>query len=597
MAESQCATPETSKRVAIVGAGPSGLVALRWSLARGLQPTAFECAAAVGGVWNLNSYALSPPYRWPSSNTNTSKLSLTFSGVEHPTDCPMFPSKQQMNEYIERYAEHFQLKKFVRFEHLITRVEMLAAENGDSFMGAKWRMHFRQLKDGVEGSETFDFLIVAAGIAGKPCIPAEFLSKLTGRNSLFRGQYFHCPGDAPVSWDYEKEKKLSQQPEDANAARPSESQTETSIYAGKHVWVIGSSHTATDLLMSIAGHADARLNAERAYLLKRKHYWLLPKFQPFVRGGPEFAIELHDWRRHGRQTQFEQLFRSPQETLANHIELEFNAPYQNSVANGKFRLDKEKDYALPVYASIVDPEFLRVADRIGERLEVVDGDRVAAIRERSILLESGRELPCDIIVFATGFDISYPAFMPQEVLKAIDYEPNDHYFPVILYKSVLHPRVNTLAILNSFRCPPFYQLELQARWATLVFAGQLPPPDPRDQRVLKYMDEMRASRELGPTERPQMPHWDMVGYADDLAREIGAMPDWKTWGENTKPEGGESVEKTTVMNPWLKQALEYGPILPGHYFLVGPDAQSERAEEWIKEHISQLPGYPVDGKQ
>ena len=91
----------------------------------------------------------------------------------------------------------------------------------------------------------------------------------------------------------------------------------------------------------------------------------------------------------------------------------------------------------------MDPEFLRVADRIGERLEVVEGDSVLEIREKAILLESGRELPCDVIVFATGFDISYSALMPQEVLKAIDYNANDHYFPVILYKLVLHPRVNT----------------------------------------------------------------------------------------------------------------------------------------------------------
>ena len=603
MAESTTATASVTKRLAIVGAGPSGLVALRWSLARGLQPTAFECAAAVGGVWNLRNYALSPPYRWPSNNTNTSKFALTFSGVEHPTDSPMFPSKQQMNAYIGRYADHFELTKFVRFRHLVTRIEVLPIENADSLMGAKWTVHFRRLDDGVEGSETFDFLIVAAGIAGKPYIPAEFLSKLTGPNAHFRGQFFHCPGNAPAEWDYEMENQQSDRSKIANLAGQIESKTTVeSAYAGKHVWIIGSSHTATDILMSLVGHADARLNATRAYMLRRKHYWLLPKFQPFVRDGPTFPIELHDWRRHGRKTEFEELFKSPQETLANHIELEFNAPNQNSLACGKFGLDKAKDYVLPVYASIVDPEFLRVADRIGERLEVVEGDSVFEIREKSILLESGRELPCDVIVFTTGFDISYPALMPQEVLKAIDYNPNDHYFPVILYKSVLHPRVNTLAILNSFRCPPFYQLELQARWATLVFSGQLPPPDPSDQHVLSYMDEMKCSRALGPTERPQMPHWDMVGYADELAREIGALPDWRPTEEEDMrptedPGSDESRNQKRVKEPWLRQALEHGPLLPGHYFLVGPDALADRAAQWIHEQLAQLPGYPLDGMQ
>ena len=211
MAESTTQTANVIKRVAIIGAGPSGFVALRWSLARGLQPTAFECAAAVGGVWNLTSYALSQPYRWPSNNTNTSKYALTFSGEQYPADSPMFPLKQQMNAYIGRYADHFELRKFVRFRHLVTRIEVLPTENEESLMGVKWTVHFRRLDDGVPGSETFDFLIMAAGIAGKPYIPAEFLSKLTGPNARFRGQFFHCPGNAPAEWDYEMENHQSDQ--------------------------------------------------------------------------------------------------------------------------------------------------------------------------------------------------------------------------------------------------------------------------------------------------------------------------------------------------------------------------------------------------
>ena len=89
-----------------------------------------------------------------------------------------------------------------------------------------------------------------------------------------------------------------------------------------------------------------------------------------------------------------------------------------------------------------------------------------------------------------------------------------------------------------------------------------------------------------------------MGYADELAREIGALPDWRTAeNEDMNTGSGDSRNQKRVKEPWLRKALEHGPHLPGHYFLVGPDAQAERAAQWIHEQLAQLPGYPLDGKQ
>ncbi|HEY1945161.1 MAG TPA: NAD(P)-binding protein [Roseiarcus sp.] len=48
-------TPERS--VAVIGAGPAGLVAARYLKKHGFQPVVFETAAAVGGQWNPTSPA------------------------------------------------------------------------------------------------------------------------------------------------------------------------------------------------------------------------------------------------------------------------------------------------------------------------------------------------------------------------------------------------------------------------------------------------------------------------------------------------------------------------------------------------------------
>ena len=63
----------------------------------------------------------------------------------------------------------------------------------------------------------------------------------------------------------------------------------------------------------------------------------------------------------------------------------------------------------------------------------------------------------------------------------------------------------------------------------------------------------------------QFLHADSIGVADALAREIGALPD------------SREMERFTREDPELHRCLTQGPILPAHFFLVGPDAVSSVA--------------------
>jgi cation diffusion facilitator CzcD-associated flavoprotein CzcO len=115
--------PENS--VAIIGAGPGGLAAGRWLRAHGLEPVIFEAAARVGGQWNSASASSAT---WPGMRTNTSRVMTAFSDLDHAPGTPVYPSQEDMLDYLERYAFTAGLLPHLR---LSTRVEALErAPNG-----------------------------------------------------------------------------------------------------------------------------------------------------------------------------------------------------------------------------------------------------------------------------------------------------------------------------------------------------------------------------------------------------------------------------------------------------------------------------------
>ncbi|GLP73952.1 monooxygenase [Mycobacterium antarcticum] len=107
-----CDSGPMTGTVAVIGAGPGGLVAARWLLSQGFEPTIFERSAVLGGQW------AGLPGRsgvWPGMHTNTSRVLTAFSDVE-PTSPEVFPSSHDVLAYLHRYAETFGLVKRIEFD-------------------------------------------------------------------------------------------------------------------------------------------------------------------------------------------------------------------------------------------------------------------------------------------------------------------------------------------------------------------------------------------------------------------------------------------------------------------------------------------------
>lgn len=147
------------QNVAIIGAGPAGLVTARWLQEEGFRPVLFEQGEHLGGQW-CGGAAHSGV--WPSMCTNTSRVMSAFSDLDHGPEVPTYPSNQQMRAYLQRYARRFGLDEVLRTQSRVVEV----AQEGDG-----WRVGVLAANGSVR-QERFSKVVVASGRYNKPRIPA-----------------------------------------------------------------------------------------------------------------------------------------------------------------------------------------------------------------------------------------------------------------------------------------------------------------------------------------------------------------------------------------------------------------------------------------
>jgi dimethylaniline monooxygenase (N-oxide forming) len=207
--------------VAIIGAGPGGLVASRWLLAQGFEPTIFEQASTLGGQWTgLDGIS----GVWPTMHTNTSRILTSFSDLEHEKD-PVFPSNRDILAYLHRYAETFALTSRIRFG---TRIDQLSRGAGG------W------LVEHSGTTERFQRVVVASGRFQSPCLPpVPGLDSFTGSAGAMSTYHYREPDP----------------------------------YLGKRVLVAGGAISALEIASELA-----QLGAARVVVAQRRQRYVLPKF-------------------------------------------------------------------------------------------------------------------------------------------------------------------------------------------------------------------------------------------------------------------------------------------------------------------------------
>jgi dimethylaniline monooxygenase (N-oxide forming) len=144
--------------VAIIGAGPGGLVAARYLREDGFSCTIFEQSSDIGGQWNARSEHSGI---WPGMRTNTSRVLTRFSDLPHESGLATYPTNEEMLAYFKRYADEFDVMQDVRLNTRVEHVERSAKGYAVRYKPA----------DADSVGENFQYLVVASGRYNHPSLP------------------------------------------------------------------------------------------------------------------------------------------------------------------------------------------------------------------------------------------------------------------------------------------------------------------------------------------------------------------------------------------------------------------------------------------
>jgi cation diffusion facilitator CzcD-associated flavoprotein CzcO len=227
------AVPETPEYVdrgdawCVVGAGAHGLSALKALLQNGIEADGFERETDVGGNWNFGA---ENSRVYESTHLISSKPFTQFPDFPMPDSYPHYPSHRQVKEYFGRYADHFGLRRAIRFGTDVVRAVPIDG-------GRAWDVTVRDRVSAQETTYRYAGLVVGNGHNWSPKMPAY-----PGQES-FRGEILH-------SADYKG----------------------AEVLRGRRVLVVGAGNTGCDVAV------ESAQNAQHTWHSTRRGYYYNPKF-------------------------------------------------------------------------------------------------------------------------------------------------------------------------------------------------------------------------------------------------------------------------------------------------------------------------------
>ncbi|XP_044156929.1 dimethylaniline monooxygenase [N-oxide-forming] 2-like isoform X1 [Bufo gargarizans] len=220
-------------KVAVIGAGVSGLTSIKCCLEEGLAPTCFERSDDIGGLWRFSDNIEDGRGSiYQSVVSNTSKELMCYSDFPFPENYPNFIHNSKMLEYHRKYAEHFNLLKYIQFKTVVISVKKCK----DFESSGQW--YVTTEKNGKQETTIFDAVMVCSGHHTDPYYPLESYPGI----KLFKGKYFHS-----------REYKNSDD------------------YKGKRIVIVGMGNSAADIAVELSR------TASQVFLSTRRGAWVISR--------------------------------------------------------------------------------------------------------------------------------------------------------------------------------------------------------------------------------------------------------------------------------------------------------------------------------
>lgn len=454
------------RRVAIIGAGISGLVTAKTMLEEGFAVTLFETEDEVGGVWARSR-------RYPGVHTQNPRDTYAFSDFPMPRAYPEFPSGAQVQAYLAAYADRFGVTEHIRFRTLVEHAEP---------RGEGWTVRSYSLEDGAPRTETFDFLAVCNGTFSAPFVPV-----VPGEDAFRAGG-----GTVLHSTRFNTAEQVR----------------------GRHVVVVGGAKSACDAAMAAVG------TAKGTTLVFRGTGWKMPKkFAGLVPLRYVLTTRFSEMLFRGRELRgAEKVIHTVGKPL---VWLFWRGV--EALLRGTHRLracgmvpDEPIERVVNCMLGLATDGFYDAvrAGRIAARM-----GGVRALHAGAVELDTGERVRADVVVFATGFRQEVP-FLDASVRRTVQDEAGVFH----LHRNLVHPDVPRLAFVG-YNSSLYSQLtsEIGARWAARWFMGEVRLP-PRDA-VLREMQArwawVRENRPRGVASGTCIIPFTFH-YVDDLLRDLGA---------------------------------------------------------------------------
>jgi dimethylaniline monooxygenase (N-oxide forming) len=212
-------------RACIIGAGSSGIAAVKALHERSIPFDCFEASDVLGGNWVFgNRNGMSAAYR--DLFINVSRERMSYSDFPMPSSYPDFPHHTHIAEYFNDYVDHFGLRDLIAFNTSVAH----AARRDDG----SWEV----LLDTGE-TRVYDALLVANGHHWDPRWPEP---AFPGADT-FAGEQIHA-----------------------------HAYVDNSLFAGRNVVILGMGNSAMDIAV------ESSYVAARTYLAARQGAWIIPKY-------------------------------------------------------------------------------------------------------------------------------------------------------------------------------------------------------------------------------------------------------------------------------------------------------------------------------